>query len=124
MYRHFFKRFFDIVLSLIGIIILALPMLIIALIIKIDSRGPVLFKQKRVGKMGRVFTMYKFRSMKVNAENINELANAINYIAQNIHQYNRKAIAEDCQARFSSKVIAQQLTDIFEETIKRYKEKQ
>ena len=57
-------------------------------------------------------------------ENINELANAINYIAQNIHQYNRKAIAEDCQARFSSKVIAQQLTDIFEETIKRYKEKQ
>ena len=68
MYRHFFKRFFDIVLSLIGIIILALPMLIIALIIKIDSRGPVLFKQKRLGRHGKVFHIYKFRSMCVGAE--------------------------------------------------------
>lgn len=51
-------------------------------------------------------------------EDINELANAITYIAQNINQYNRKAIADDCLARFSSKVIAQQLTTIFEETIK------
>lgn len=57
-------------------------------------------------------------------ENINELAKAITYIAQNIHLYNRKAIAEDCQARFSSKVIAQQLADIFEETIKKHKQKQ
>jgi lipopolysaccharide/colanic/teichoic acid biosynthesis glycosyltransferase len=68
MYRYFLKRFFDIVLSLIGIIILALPMLIIALIIKIDSRGPVLFKQKRLGRHGKVFHIYKFRSMCVGAE--------------------------------------------------------
>jgi glycosyltransferase involved in cell wall biosynthesis len=54
-------------------------------------------------------------------EDINELANAITYIAQNINQYNRKAIADDCLARFSSKVIAQQLTTIFEETIKTHK---
>ena len=68
MYRHFFKRLFDIIVSLIGIIILALPMLIIALIIKIDSKGPVLFKQKRIGRHAKVFNIYKFRSMCVGAE--------------------------------------------------------
>ena len=68
MYRHFFKRLIDIFVSLIGIIVLALPMLIIALIIKIDSPGPVFFKQKRIGKHGKVFNIYKFRSMCVGAE--------------------------------------------------------
>ena len=68
MYRHFFKRLMDIIVSLLGIIILALPMLIIAVIIKIDSPGPVLFKQKRIGKHGKVFNIYKFRSMCVGAE--------------------------------------------------------
>ncbi len=68
MYKHFFKRLFDIIISLIGISVLALPMLIIAIIIKIDSKGPVFFKQKRVGKGGRVFNIYKFRSMCVGAE--------------------------------------------------------
>ena len=71
MYKHFFKRFFDIVLSFIGIIVLALPMLIVAIIIKIDSSGPVLFKQKRVGKKknGEItyFNIWKFRSMPVSA---------------------------------------------------------
>ena len=68
MYKHFFKRFFDILLSLIGIIVAAIPMLIIAIIIKIDSKGPVIFKQKRIGKNGKVFNIYKFRSMCVGAE--------------------------------------------------------
>lgn len=71
MYKHFFKRFFDIVLSFIGIVVLALPMLIVAIIIKIDSPGPVLFKQKRVGKKknGKItyFMIWKFRSMPVSA---------------------------------------------------------
>ncbi|MBO5946462.1 MAG: sugar transferase [Clostridia bacterium] len=70
MYRHVIKRFLDIILSLIGISILLLPMLIIALLIKIDSRGPVLFCQKRIGKGGRVFNIYKFRSMCVGAESM------------------------------------------------------
>ncbi len=68
MYRHFFKRFFDIILSLIGIIILAIPMLIIAIAIKIDSKGPVIFKQERIGKGGKVYKIWKFRTMKVGAE--------------------------------------------------------
>lgn len=69
MYKNFFKRFFDIVISLLAIIILALPMLIIVIAVKIDSKGPVIFKQERVGKGGKVFWIYKFRSMCVGAEN-------------------------------------------------------
>lgn len=67
MYRHFFKRFFDIVLSLCGIIVFALPMLIIAIAIKIDSKGPVIFKTQRVGKNCKSFKFYKFRSMRTDA---------------------------------------------------------
>ncbi len=68
MYKHFFKRFFDIFVSLIGIILAAIPMLIVAIAIKIDSKGPVIFKQERVGKNGKVFKIFKFRSMCVGAE--------------------------------------------------------
>lgn len=65
MYKHFFKRLIDVVLSFLGIVVLALPMLIIAIIIKIDSPGPVLFKQKRVAIHKKTFTILKFRSMPV-----------------------------------------------------------
>lgn len=65
MYRCFFKRFFDIVISFIAIIILSLPMLLIALAIKCDSKGPVLFKQKRVGIHKKNFTILKFRTMRI-----------------------------------------------------------
>ena len=68
MYRHFFKRLFDIIFSLLGIIISAIPMLIIAIAIKLDSKGPVIFKQERIGKGGKVFKIWKFRSMCVGAE--------------------------------------------------------
>lgn len=69
MYKHFFKRLIDIVLSLCGMIVLAIPMVIIAIVIKIDSPGPVLFKQKRVGIHKTHFTIFKFRSMYVDEEN-------------------------------------------------------
>lgn len=68
MYNNFIKRFLDIVISGIAIILLALPMMIVALIIKIDSPGPVIFKQTRLGRGGKEFSIYKFRSMKVNSE--------------------------------------------------------
>ena len=70
MYKHFFKRLFDIILSFLGIILLAIPMLIIAIAIKIDDPGPVIFKQQRVGKGKKLFWLYKFRSMKVNTPDI------------------------------------------------------
>lgn len=68
MYRHFFKRFLDILLSLFGIIICIIPMVIISVAIKIDSQGPVIFKQKRIGYKGRVYEIWKFRTMCVGAE--------------------------------------------------------
>ena len=63
MYRKFFKRFLDIVLSGAAMVILAAPMLVFALIIKLDSKGPVLFWQERVGLHKQTFMMPKFRSM-------------------------------------------------------------
>lgn len=63
-----FKRFMDIVLSIIGLIIMSPILLIVSLAIKIDSKGPVIFKQERIGKDGKVFKIYKFRSMVVGAE--------------------------------------------------------
>ena len=68
MYKHFFKRFFDLAISIFGLIICAIPMLIVALAIKCESKGPVIFKQQRVGKNGKVYCMYKFRSMCTGAE--------------------------------------------------------
>ncbi len=65
MYLKFFKRFIDIFLSGMGLIILAIPMGIIAIIIKCEDPGPVIFKQKRVGKDKKLFSLYKFRSMKM-----------------------------------------------------------
>lgn len=62
------KRIFDIVSSLLVIIFLIPLWIIIPIVIKRDSKGPVLFKQKRLTKDGRVFEMYKFRSMVVNAD--------------------------------------------------------
>ena len=64
----FFKRIFDIVCSLIAIILLALPMLIVAIAIKCDSKGPILFKQQRVGKKKKLFKIWKFRSMYIDTD--------------------------------------------------------
>lgn len=63
MYKRFGKRLIDIVLSTIAIVFLLFPMLIIAIIIKKDSPGPVLFKQRRIGIYKKEFTILKFRSM-------------------------------------------------------------
>lgn len=62
------KRFFDIVLSILALILLSPLFLLIAVIIKLTSRGPVFFVQERVGYFGRSFLFYKFRSMYVDAE--------------------------------------------------------
>ena len=63
VYRKFFKRLIDLVLSALALVILAIPMLVFALLIKLDSKGPVLFWQKRVGLHKETFMMPKFRSM-------------------------------------------------------------
>ena len=80
------KRLMDIVLSLIGIIILIPFYILIAIAIKLDSKGPVIFKQTRVGKDNVPFKIYKFRTMVPDAEKKRELAidadNIENFIFQ------------------------------------------
>lgn len=61
------KRLFDIVVASIMLMFLAVPMLVIAVCIKLDSRGPVFFRQERVTQYGRIFRIYKFRTMVVDA---------------------------------------------------------
>lgn len=64
----FFKRFFDIIISLIVLIIIAIPMLVIGLAIKVDSKGPVFYKQERLTKNKKPFYIIKFRTMMVGAD--------------------------------------------------------
>ncbi|WP_462258660.1 sugar transferase [Vagococcus teuberi] len=65
MYTNFLKRIIDFILSLVGIIVLSPLLLILIIAIKVDSKGPVVFTQKRVGKNKKLFSIYKFRTMKI-----------------------------------------------------------
>ncbi len=67
MYKRFGKRILDVLLSFLGLVICFLPMIIIAIAIKVSSNGPAIFKQVRLGKDERQFTVLKFRTMVVNA---------------------------------------------------------
>ncbi|MEL7568507.1 MAG: sugar transferase [Clostridiaceae bacterium] len=68
MVYEFFKRLFDIIISLIGLVITSPILLITAIAIKLESPGPIIFKQERLGLNGKAFKIYKFRSMCVGAE--------------------------------------------------------
>ncbi len=68
MYKHFLKRLFDLIVSIVALIVFSPVLLICAIAVKVDSKGPAIFKQQRVGKKGKVYNMYKFRSMCVGAE--------------------------------------------------------
>src|SRR6201990_3049257 len=63
-----FKRLFDVVSALLGLLVFGLPMLAVAAWIRLDSPGPVFFRQERVGRHGRRFRIHKFRTMAVDAE--------------------------------------------------------
>jgi len=66
--QAFIKRIFDVIAATVILAVLAVPMLIILILIKLDSNGPVIFRQQRVGLHGQHFTMYKFRSMRIDVE--------------------------------------------------------
>ena len=70
MYKYF-KRAIDILFALLLLIFVAIPMLIVAIAIKIEDKGPVIYKSKRMGKGLKTFNTYKFRSMKTNREELN-----------------------------------------------------
>lgn len=66
----FIKRIIDIVGSLIGLILLSPLLVIVGVLIKVESKGPIIFSQDRIGKNGKTFRMYKLRSMVANAEEL------------------------------------------------------
>lgn len=70
MYKNFFKRLIDIIIAIIGLPILVVIFIIVAPLIKLSDKGPIFYNAYRVGKNGKLFKMYKFRSMKVNAPDI------------------------------------------------------
>ncbi len=63
-----FKRIFDLIVAVLALLVLLLPMAVVAVLIRIESPGPVIYKQERLGKNGKPFMMYKFRSMRNDAE--------------------------------------------------------
>ncbi len=65
MYQHVIKRILDLLTAILALLLCAVPMLVVALITKLDSPGPVLFKQTRVGRGKKTFTLLKFRSMPI-----------------------------------------------------------
>ena len=74
MYRHFFKRMISVLLAICGLIVCSIPMVIIAIVIKCDSKGPALFKQARLGKGMKPITVFKFRTMCDHAYEIGGIA--------------------------------------------------
>lgn len=107
MYNRFIKRLLDVILSSVGIIVLAIPMLIIAIAVKIDDPGPALFKQKRVGqkKNGQItyFMLYKFRSMKTSTPR-----NTPTHLLENPEQYITRV------GRFIRKTSLDELPQIYQ----------
>lgn len=103
MYKKLIKRMIDLLLSTLGIVVLAVPMLIIAIIIKIDDPGPVFFKQKRVGIHKTHFYLLKFRSMKMATPHdmpTHMLSNPEQYITK-IGKYLRKSSLDELPQLFN-----------------------
>ena len=69
-YYEFFKRSIDVICSIMGLIALSPIFLIVSILIRLESKGEIIFKQKRIGLNGKEFEMYKFRSMVANAEEL------------------------------------------------------
>lgn len=84
MYKHFFKRLIDIVISFIAIIVLLIPFVLISLLILLTNPGPVFFRQKRFGKNKKMFKILKFRTMKVDTPDLptDKIKNPEQYITR------------------------------------------
>ncbi|MDA9060494.1 sugar transferase [Candidatus Thioglobus sp.] len=67
------KRVFDLLFSALGMLILSPVFLVVAILIKIDSKGPIYFRQERVGKNSEVFQIHKFRTMEINSEHLGKI---------------------------------------------------
>lgn len=97
MYKHGFKRLLDILFSFVGIVVLTIPLVIFALIIKAEDPGPAIFKQKRVGLHKTYFNVLKFRSMKMSTPHdtpTHMLSNPDQYILRCGHWMRKMSIDE------------------------------
>lgn len=96
------KRLLDITLSFIAIIIFAVPMIVTSIVIKITSKGPILFTQKRVGKNGEYFDIYKFRSMFIETPNVSteDLGDPTSYITP-VGKFIRKTSIDELPQLFN-----------------------
>lgn len=103
LYVHFIKRLIDIILSLISIVILSIPVLIIALIIKIEDPGPAFFRQKRIGLHKKHFNLIKFRSMRLDTPHdvpTHQLENPDQYILK-VGKWMRKYSVDELPQLFN-----------------------
>lgn len=99
----FFKRVFDIICSFLAILLLAFPLLIVAIAIKCDSKGPVFFKQDRIGKKKKIFKILKFRSMYTDTDPnapTHQLNNASSHITK-VGKFIRKTSIDELPQLFN-----------------------
>lgn len=82
MYKHYVKRLFDIIIGIIGLPFFLLALIIFGPIIRATDKGPIFYNAKRIGRNGKLFKMYKFRSMYVNAPDI-RLSDGSTYNGEN-----------------------------------------
>lgn len=103
MYKNGLKRVIDFVLSLIGIIVLSPVFLILVVAIKLDSKGPVIFKQKRIAKSKKIFNIYKFRTMKIDTpkEMPTHLLDNPDYFITKVGKFLRKTSLDELPQLFN-----------------------
>ncbi|MFY8331098.1 sugar transferase [Vagococcus carniphilus] len=103
MYKNGLKRVIDFVLSLIGIIVLSPVFLILVVAIKLDSKGPVIFKQKRIAKNKETFNIYKFRTMRIDTpkEMPTHLLDNPDYFITKVGKFLRKTSLDELPQLFN-----------------------